>query len=320
MSAETRTASLPAATPRLPVRGRLYGLGSVFGKTLRDARIGVLVVAALLSVIVIAGGATMATTYGTPETRRELAGLSESMPPILRGLYGNPVSVDTLGGFLSWHYGAYFALLAGLWSILALSSTLAGEARRGSLDLALVTARSRRSVAFEKVAGHVVALGVAMGIVALATWLAGAAFGRLAGDAIEPGAAIAFAIGLGLKGLIAGSVAFALAPLLGRGAAAGIAGALMVAGYVLQSYRTIVPAFDSLAGVSWFSWTSDHIPLAGRFDWPGVAFVALAAVCLLGLGVAAFTRRDVGVTIGVPVPGLPGGAPRRARTAPAVLR
>ena len=73
----------------------------------------------------------MASTYGTIETRQELALLSGTLPPVLRGLYGDPINVDTLGGFISWHYGAYFALLAGLWSILALSSTLAGEARRG---------------------------------------------------------------------------------------------------------------------------------------------------------------------------------------------
>ena len=157
----------------------------------------------------------MASTYGTPEARLELATMSRDMPPMLRGLYGNPVNVDTLGGFVSWHYGAYFALLAGLWSILALSSTLAGEARRGSLEFTLATPLSRRSIALEKVGGHVVAIGGH-----------GGRRGRrlvdrrcvatMPGDAIAPGAAIAFAVGLGVRALIAGSIAFALAPLLGR--------------------------------------------------------------------------------------------------------
>ncbi|HEY6057274.1 MAG TPA: ABC transporter permease subunit, partial [Candidatus Limnocylindrales bacterium] len=231
------------AVPSVPVFRRLYGLGSVFGKTIRDSRLGFVVTAALLGGIILAGGATMVTTYGTLETRRELADLSSTLPPVLRGLYGNPIAVDTLGGFISWHYGAYFALLAGLWSILALSSTLAGEARRGSLDLALVTPLSRRAVALEKLAGHLLALAAAMAVVALATWLTGAVFARMPGDDVSPAAAVAFAAGLGAKALVAGSIAFALAPLLGRGIAAGLAGAAMMAGYVLTSYRSVVPAF-----------------------------------------------------------------------------
>jgi putative exporter of polyketide antibiotics len=305
MTAEIRGVPVRATTHHIPLGRRLYGLGSVFGKTLRDSRLGVFIVAALLGAVIFIGGSTMATTYGTPATRMELAGLSRSLPPILTGLYGNPVNVDTLGGFVSWHYGAYFALLVGLWSILALSSTLAGEARRGSLDLTVVTPHSRRSIALEKVTGHAAAVGIAMAVVALATWATGVAFVTMPGDAIAPDAAIAFAVGLGLKALVAGSIAFAFAPLLGRGASAGIAGAVMLGGYVINSYRTVVPAFDSVAGATWFSWTSGHIPLAGQSDWPAVAVVAVACAVLLAIGVEAFARRDLGATIAVPAPGLP---------------
>ncbi len=122
----------------------------------------------------LAGGMTMSTTYGTPEARLELAAMSGDMPPMLRGMYGDPVNVDTLGGFISWHYGAYFALLAGLWSILALSSTLAGEARRGSLEFAVATPRSKRSIALEKVAGTSWRSSLAMAIVAVVAWATGA--------------------------------------------------------------------------------------------------------------------------------------------------
>src|SRR5512141_2081457 len=195
MAVEIERRSFAPAERRVSLFRRIYGFGSVFGKTLRDSRLGLLVIAALLGGIILAGGATMATTYGTLETRRELALLSSTLPPVLRGLYGDPVSVDTLGGFISWHYGAYFALLAGLWSILALSSTLAGEARRGSLEFALATPLSRRVVALEKLAGHGTALVAGMALIAVATWTAGAAFGKLPGDGIGATAAVEFAIG-----------------------------------------------------------------------------------------------------------------------------
>ncbi len=79
----------------------------------------------------------------------------------------------------------------------------------------------------------------------------------------------------------------------------------MVAGYVLNSYRTVVPAFDTLAQSTWFSWSAGHIPLAGQSDWPAVALIAIVCVALLAIGVETFVRRDVGVTVSIPTPGLP---------------
>ena len=294
-----------ASAPHVPLRSRLYGLGSVFGKSLRDARLGILVVAGLLAVMTLAGGMTMSSTYGTAEARQELAAMSGSMPPMMRGMYGNPINVDTLGGFISWHYGPYFALFAGLWSILALSSTLAGEARRGSLEFAVATPYSRRSIALQKVGAHVAAIAITMGSVAIIAWATGIVGATFPEDSISPAAAIAFGVAIGVRALVAGSVAFALAPFFGRGAAAGIAGAVMLGGYVINSYRTVVPVFDTLSGGTWFAWTADHLPLAGQSEWTGVALTALVAVLLLSIGVLAFARRDVGVTISLPLPGLP---------------
>ena len=305
MAVDVRGAALPVPGHHVPLGSRIWGLGSVFGKTLRDARLGIVAVAGLLGVMIAAGGMTMSTTYSTPEARLELAAMSGDMPPMLRGLYGNPVNVDTLGGFLSWHYGAYFALLAGLWSILALSSTLAGEARRGSLDFTVATARPKRTIALEKVAGHAAAMVLAMAIVAVVAGATGLVGSTLPGDEIPPAAAISFAVGLGIRALVAGSVAFALAPFFGRGVAAGLAGAWMLGGYVVYSYRTVVPAFDTLRSATSFSWTSGHVPLAGESDFAGIALAAVVAVVLLAIGIEAFARRDVGVTIAVPTPGLP---------------
>ena len=147
-----------ATLPSIPWHRRLYGLGSIYGKTLRDSRLGVLIVGGVLGFMVLAGGAEMTSAYGTLAARRELDALATTLPPVMRGLYGNPLNVGTIGGFVSWHYGAYLTLLAGLWSILALSSTLAGEARRGSLDLAVAAPLPRALIAIEKLAGHVTAL------------------------------------------------------------------------------------------------------------------------------------------------------------------
>ena len=70
--------------PHVPLTRRLYGLGSVFGKTVRDSRLAALLLGGLLVVLVVGGGIAMSSTYGTPETRRELAALTSSLPPVLR--------------------------------------------------------------------------------------------------------------------------------------------------------------------------------------------------------------------------------------------
>ena len=59
------------------------------------------------------------------------------------GCSGEPINIETLGGYLSWRVGNVLPVMLGLWSVLALSGTLAGEARRGSLDLLVVDARCR---------------------------------------------------------------------------------------------------------------------------------------------------------------------------------
>ena len=307
-----------ATLPSIPWHRRLYGLGSIYGKTLRDSRLGVLVVGGVLGFMVLAGGAEMTSAYGTLAARRELDALATTLPPVMRGLYGNPLNVGTIGGFVSWHYGAYLTLLAGLWSILALSSTLAGEARRGSLDLAVAAPLPRALIAIEKLAGHVTALLIAAALIAVAAWATGAVFAAFPGDEIPPGAALSFGAGIALKALMAGSVAFLLAAFVGRGIAAGIAGAVLFGGYVVTSYRAVVPAFDVVADLSWLGWTADHLPLAGRSDWGSLGLVAVASGVLLAVGVAGFVRRDIGITGTTRMPGLPrvllgtGGPVRRS--------
>jgi ABC-2 type transport system permease protein len=307
-----------ATLPSIPWHRRLYGFGSIYGKTLRDARLGVLVVGGVLGFMVLAGGAEMTSAYATLAARRELDAIATTLPPVMRGLYGDPLNVGTIGGFVSWHYGAYLTLLAGLWSILALSSTLAGEARRGSLDLTVAAPLPRALVAIEKLAGHVTALFMAAALVALAGWAAGVLFAAFPGDEISPAAALSFGAGIALKALMAGSVAFLLATLLGRGVAAGIAGAILFGSYVVTSYRAVVPAFDVLADLSWLGWTADHLPLAGQSDWGSLGLAALASCVLLGIGVVGFVRRDIGISGATRLPGLPrvllgtGGPVRRS--------
>jgi ABC-2 type transport system permease protein len=295
-------ATAPAPVPRF---SRIYGLGSVYAKGLRDARLTFLIMAGMLGAYLLIGCLAFGQAYGTPESRAGLKQLVDEMPPIMAGFTGNPINIETLGGSVSWKYGPFFTIIAAVWSILALSGTLSSEARRGSLEFVAVAPFGKRRIAIEKVAAHLTVMTGVMAVVALAAWAGGTIFASLPGDPIEPDAAIGFALWVGLIALASGSVAFALSTLVGRAGAAGVAGLVMMVGFLLNGYRASVPAFGSLANLTWFGWTAGHVPLARQFDWISLVPVAIAAVVLLAIGIEAFARRDLGDTGSLHWPGLP---------------
>jgi ABC-2 type transport system permease protein len=305
MTAELGRPPLAAGRRPVPLLSRIYGFGSVYAKTLRDSRLAFIIVAGLVGGVMLAAGAAVGTLLGSAQSRQDLETLVNDMPPILQGLAGKPVNIGTLGGYLSWKYGPFFVYIAGLWSILALSGTLAAESRRGSLEFVATVPFGKRRLALEKVAAHLTAMVGVMVIVALAAWLAGSAFAALPIDAIPPQAAIGFALWVGLLALASGSVAFALAPFLGRASAAGIAGIILFGGYLLSGYATVVPAFAVPARLTWFYWTADHLPLAGQYDWASLVPVAIVTLILFVVGIEAFARRDIGQTSSIGLPGEP---------------
>jgi ABC-2 type transport system permease protein len=323
MTSEAQRQPAAVTPPSIPLLRRLYGFGTVFAKTIRDSRRATLLVGGLLGLTLIAVSRAIVSEFATPASRQEIANLIAAVPPILQGLGGKPVNVETLGGYLSYKYGTFFPLIASLWSILALSGTLAGEARRGSLEFVAAAPLTRRRIALQKLSGHIVVMVIASALIFVSLVIAGS-FATLPGDEITVAAAAGYAIWLGLMALIAGSVAFAIAPFLGRGAAIGIAGALMFAGFILNGYRQAIPELAPVANLTWFGWTTDHLPLAGQFDWPPVVLVGVVAVVLFAVGIEAFVRRDIGVTTPVPTPSCPapwrGCAARRAGRSPTTCR
>jgi ABC-2 type transport system permease protein len=292
MTADAR----PMTAPRhIPIRRRIYGFGSLFGKTLRDSRRAILIVAGFLALMIVVSGAFVSSQWGTPDLRAEGVALTTALPPIFTGLYGGAaVSPETLGGFTNWRYGIMFFLLPGIWSLLALSGTLISEVRRGSMDFVAASPITRARIAIEKVGAHVAAMAIAMLIVGLTLWGVGLGFATLPGDEIPLTDALSYALLMGLAGLAAGAVAFGLAPFVGRGAAAGFAALFLVGSWLINGYADSVPVFEMLAPISFFSWTADHRPIAGIHDPVSMLWPALIAVGGLALGTLTFVRRDLG--------------------------
>jgi ABC-2 type transport system permease protein len=305
-----------AASATVLTRGRpwsrVMGLASVYAKTVRDSRRAALIVGLVAGSFMIGTGAPFgsAVEFSTLEARQLFANGILSLPLAIRGLLGQPIDIVHLGGFLSWRIGNSLPVIFGLWPVIALSGTLAGEAAKGSLDLLASTPHSRRSIALQKVAGHVTALTVAVTIWAVVTWLVGVLFASLPGDEIALSAALGQAVLFGLLMLAAGSVAFAAAPFVGRTRAAAFGLIALFGSNLINSYSTLSPLIAALRPLSWDAWTVGHRPMAGVTDWPSVALLAVVCIGLLAVGVVGFIRRDLGSASSLSwlrLPSLPAG-------------
>ncbi len=141
---------------------RIYGLGSVYAKTLRDSRLAVIIVCGLIGAFLLSSGIAFGEAYTTVESRLELKALVSALPPAMAGVYGNPfpIAIETLGGSIAWKTAASLGLMAALWSVLALSGTIASEVRRGSLEFVATTPLGKRRIALEKLAAHVTGMAI----------------------------------------------------------------------------------------------------------------------------------------------------------------
>ena len=297
-----------AAFPPIPLHRRLYGFGSIYGKTIRDSRHAFIIAAGLLGGMALVMGVAVSSIFPTPAARSELDSLFGGIPASMLRLFANTelmgAKVGTLGGYITFKYGLIFAFGTALWSIFALSATLAGEARRGSLDFIAVTPFGKRRIAVEKVAAHLTLLVLAMAIMAIALTASSNLYGDAAlGDHIPLLSSFGYALWVGGGALFFGGLALALSPVLGRAGSAGVAGLAMAVLWIASGLSIGGP----LMLLSPFYWTFDHIPLVGIYDWPAVALEAILGLVFMAIGIELFSRRDLGVTAGLSLPGLPAG-------------
>jgi ABC-2 type transport system permease protein len=307
MSASAGAPRHPATTyPAIPFRTRFFGLGSIFGKTIRDSRLSFIIAAGLFGSLPLIMGAAIGTVFPTPQTRLQVNELVGAMPASMINLFGNATlmgdKLGTLGGYVTWKYGAMFSLGMAFWSILALSGTLAGEAARGSLDIVATAPFGKRRIALEKLSAHVLLVWLTVLVVSLMLVVSAAAFGDASlGDQIPVVNALGFGLWIGAIATFFGGLAFALAPVLGRAGSAGVSGLLMMVLWVASGLEMGGP----LEAISPFHWTVGHVPLVGIFDWPGVVVTLGFGVVFMVVGLELFNRRDLGVTAGLSLPSLP---------------
>ncbi|MFA7322940.1 MAG: ABC transporter permease subunit [Candidatus Nanopelagicales bacterium] len=180
-----------------------------------------------------------------------------------------------------------FIAIATAWG----SSATAGEEDKGTADLLFSLPISRTSVVLSKAAAMLAVLAV-VGAVLFAGIYAGTAFVSIE---LQLSNLLAVCVATAMLGAVFGAVALFLGALFGRRSLAlGISVALAIASYLLFSLAPLVGWLGNLLPYNPFEWATGSQPLFNGWDGPGIAWLALTVMGLLGGAVVAIRRRDFG--------------------------
>jgi beta-exotoxin I transport system permease protein len=192
--------------------------------------------------------------------------------------------------------GELFSLMAPiLFLIFAISrgsGAIAGEEQAGTLDLLLANPLSRRRILLEKAASMAVAT-LALGV---AFWIGLALGALMVGMDINYLHLADATFSCALLGLLFGAVALAAGSASGkRGLTIGVAAALGVAAFFLNSLVPLVKGLEGLSKLSPFYYYLNSKPLENGLNWLHVTVLIAATIFFIGLSVFIFDRRDIRV-------------------------
>jgi ABC-2 type transport system permease protein len=259
---------------------------SVFRKTLWDRRHGLLcwsLGVALLVVMVLSVW---------PSVRDEYAELVENYPEGLLAFLGvDKAGLASAPGYLQAElFGLMVPLTLVGYAIAAGSGVIAGEEEHGTLEMLLAQPVSRARVVVEKFAAVVVALAVLSVAFAAVLVVTTPLFDLDVGLANE----LAATLSAFLLGSLFGAVTLALGCATGhRALAAGLASALAVGAYLLNSLAGLVEGLRTFRPLSPFWWYAGNSPLTDGLSVLHVSLLVAVTACAAAAAVFTFGRRDV---------------------------
>ncbi|MDA8188102.1 MAG: ABC transporter permease subunit [Dehalococcoidales bacterium] len=265
---------------------------SVYLKTLRDFRVGILGWGLGVGLLMVAVLSAFPSLVETPEARDALVGLAGSFSWI-----AEPVAIDTPGGYATFKYG-FTILVIVLWPLLVGSRMLRGEEESGSLDALLSLPRSRARVALEKLAAMwtaLLAMGLLIGLLAFAG-------GSSAGADFGLGGGLLFGLNLALIAGMFGAVALLLSQFTQASATAGATGGLLLLSIVVDMVHRVVSNTEWLSRLSPVYYYNLSKPLVTSYGYNSGAMLVLLGVGILlsAWALVLFVRRDVGGTAAIP--------------------
>ncbi|CAN5626533.1 ABC transporter permease [soil metagenome] len=263
-------------------------LRSVFSKTLWDTR------RALLGWIVgiVAIGVLYAAWYPLIRTPAFSEYMETFAPDLMEALGFDDIT--TPAGYLgSTTFGILGPIIVIIFATWLGIRSVAGDEDSGRLDVLLSHPVSRWRLIIERFGSLVVAVLVACAALFVAL-LAIAGPAELVG--LGPNELLAASTHLAALGIFFGALAFAIgAATASRASEAGVVAVVAIVSYFGNTMASQIPEIGILRDLSPFHYYSGGRPLVHGFQAVDLGVLAVGAVILVGIGGAAFSRRDVGV-------------------------
>ncbi len=263
--------------------------GTIFLKTLYDERKRVLVWGLFIAVM---GGMTV-MLYPTIKSVGGFEDIIKALPPAIKAMAGDVEDFDTLEGWLATKFFAFGPIMLAVYAVQFGAASVAGEERRGTMDLLMSVPISRRRVIVEKFAALIVSLLVIsiigfMGIVltiAITPEAADASLGNI------------FAAMLNLLpiALTFGATTFLFsATLSSRRSSGQIVAGMVGAFYILNLLGRMSSSVEPLRIVNPFYYYGSRTLFDGM-NWGNVGVLLLLSALLMAATVYSFTQRDLTV-------------------------
>ena len=210
----------------------------------------------------------------------------------LKALLGDTHGITTRGGFTDWRAIGVTILVASIWGLLAATRALRGEEGAGRWELFLSGQTTPRRAA----AGTLAGLGAGVLAMYLLTALLTVLVGTRHNVAISPGQGMFFALAI-----VAGAAMFAAVGAVAsevmptRSRAAGAAGAVFGAAFMLRALGDATSSAHWLVYLSPLGWVEQLHPLTGAQPlWllPIAGLVTLCVAATIGLA-----DRDLGASV-----------------------
>jgi ABC-2 type transport system permease protein len=213
-----------------------------------------------------------------------------NVPHSVSNLLGGGDYGTITGWFRSEIAAIYGPLVIGALAITGAAATTAGEEEDRILGLVLAHPIGRPRLVAAK-AGAIAAIVL---LIALATWIGLIVGVAIGGGGITLGHITALAVQLAFFGFATGALAIALGAGTGRRSlATGVAAAVAILGWLINSFAPLVSGLDWLKYLSPFYYYAGHDPLTRGVGIVGLVVLGVVSLVLTALGMVGIARRDL---------------------------
>jgi len=213
-----------------------------------------------------------------------------NVPKSVSNLLGGGDYGTITGWFRSEIASIYGPLVIGALAITGASATTAGEEEDRIMGLILAHPVRRPRL----VAAKAAAIAAIVVIVALGTWIGLIVGVAIGGGGITLGHMTALGVQLAFFGFATGAVAIALGAGTGRRSlATGVAAAVGILGWLINSFAPLVSGLGWLKYLSPFYYYAGHDPLTHGVYIAGLVVLGVVSLVLTALGMLGIERRDL---------------------------